>query len=75
MTTSLKFLAAPRMRAMPPMSIFSTMSASEAPLATVASKGYKSTTTKSMLGRLYSAIWAWSPSWFRRLRMPPNTLG
>ena len=56
MTTSLKFLAAPRINAMPPMSIFSTMSASEAPLATVASNGYKSTMTKSMLGKSYSAI-------------------
>ena len=51
--TSLKFLAAALMRDIPPMSIFSIISSSLAPEATVFSNGYKSTTTKSISGILY----------------------
>ena len=42
------------MRDIPPMSIFSIISSSLDPEATVFSNGYKSTTTKSISGILYS---------------------
>ena len=74
-TTSLKFLAAPRISEMPPMSIFSMISASEAPDATVAANGYRSTITRSMAGISYLATSSRSVSLSRRLRMPPKTLG
>ena len=45
-TTSLWFLAAALIKEIPPMSIFSMIASSDAPEATVASKGYKSTITK-----------------------------
>jgi hypothetical protein len=41
-------LAAARINEIPPISIFSIISDSEAPEATVFSKGYKSTITKSI---------------------------
>ena len=48
MSTSEKFLAAARIKEIPPISIFSILSFSSAPEATVSSKGYKSTITKSI---------------------------
>ena len=51
---SLKFLAAALINEIPPISIFSIISASFAPEATVFSKGYKSTITKSICGILNS---------------------
>jgi hypothetical protein len=56
MTTSLKFFAAARIKEIPPMSIFSIISGSEPPEATVASNGYKSTITISISGMSNSAI-------------------
>ena len=50
MITSLKFFAAALIKEIPPMSIFSIISSSEAPEAKVSSKGYKSTITKSNSG-------------------------
>ena len=52
-TTSLKFLAAALIKAIPPISIFSIISDSVPPFLTVSSKGYKSTITKSIFGILY----------------------
>ena len=73
--TSLKFLAAALIKEIPPISIFSIISCSGAPLATVFSKGYKSTITISISGISNSANCALSPSLSLRLKIPPNTFG
>ena len=72
---SLKFLAAARIRAIPPISIFSIISCSLPPAATVSSKGYKSTMTKSICGISNSSRAAWSSATSWRFNIPPKTLG
>src|SRR5260370_501345 len=53
------------------MSIFSTQVGKSAPRATVASNGYRFTTTRSMPAILWSRIAFMWPAWVRRARMPP----
>jgi len=60
MTTSLKFFAAALISEMPPISIFSIIDCSDAPEASVSSKGYKSTITRSSSGMSYCSSWSMS---------------
>ena len=72
---SLKFLAVARIKEIPPISIFSIISASLLVFLIVSSKGYKSTITKS-IGEIWCcANSIWSFSWSRRAKIPPKILG
>ena len=71
------FLAAARIIAGPPMSMFSTPSAycGAASAVTVARKGYRLTTTTSMVPMECSSSAAMWPGASLRARMPPCTAG
>ena len=74
--TSFQFFAALRTMAGPPMSMFSIASSSVQPgLATVASKGYKLTTSRSMVSMPCSAKAAMWAGTSRRASKPPCTRG
>ena len=58
------------------MSMFSIASSRSTPgLATVSSKGYRFTTTRSMSSIAFSAAWARCPGLSRRARSPPWIFG
>ena len=73
--TSRWFFAAPRIMLGPPISIFSIINDSSFVAATVSSKGYRSTITKSISGILYCFISATSVSTSLLPKIPPNTDG
>ena len=74
--TSFQFLAALRTMAGPPMSMFSIASSSVQPgLATVASNGYRLTTSRSMVAMPCSFSAAMCSGRSRRANSPPWTLG
>ena len=74
--TSFQFLAALRTMAGPPMSMFSIASSKVQPgLATVASNGYKLTTSTSIVSMLCSCNAAICSGTSRRANKPPCTRG
>ena len=74
--TSFQFFAAERTIAGPPISIFSMASSSvQLGWATVASNGYKLTTTMSILGILAAFMADTCSGKSRRPKMPPCTFG
>src|SRR5450830_369101 len=74
--TSFQFLAALRTMAGPPMSMFSIASSRVQPgLATVASNGYRFTTSRSMVSMPCSLMAAICSGRSRRASRPPCTLG
>jgi hypothetical protein len=74
--TSFQFLAALRTMAGPPMSMFSIASSSVQPgLATVASNGYRFTTSRSMVSMPWAFSAAMCSGRSRRASRPPCTLG
>ncbi len=68
-------MAAARINEIPPISIFSMISCSLAPLATVFSNGYRSTITMSISGISYCCNCKRSLSFSLLLNIPPKTLG
>ena len=63
------------MREIPPISIFSMISSCDFESFTESSKGYKSTTTKSIEGILKLLSSLISLSKFLRCKIPPNIFG
>jgi hypothetical protein len=68
--TESRFFAAARMSVGPPMSMFSMIVSSSAPLASVSENGYSDDTTRSIGSKRLSASWRMCSGLSRRARMP-----